>query len=209
MNKYGAIALTLLILVSCSKYHVKREVNNRSTLLKFKNSGILFRIPHSSSITVKQYATSLSHWLDAYKRINSLKIIQTDDRNLSASKSEFDRFLQFSEDEDFLYYKSIGIITQYLSSNQEALKKLFEENGLDSLIIYEVNPSLSAEMQYTDFNSMIIIVNAGLQVAYLDHQYDDYNTNEYDADKMKNNLLDEINNRLLELMFKLKYIKEK
>ncbi|HOD15084.1 MAG TPA: hypothetical protein PK307_13815 [Spirochaetota bacterium] len=209
MKKYGIAALALLLMVSCSRYHVKNEIKNGSALSKFKNSGIVYRIPQSSPISINRMASSLSQWLGSYQRINALPILDTKDKNIILSKNEFDLFLQMTEDDDFLYYKSLGILNKYLKDNAETLKKLITDNSLDSLIIYEVDPALSAEMQYNDFSSMLIIVNQDLNVEYMDRQYDDYETNEYDKELMQNHLLDEINSRFIDMMFKLKYLKNK
>jgi hypothetical protein len=207
MKKYGIAALALLVMVSCSRYHVKNEIKESSVLSKFKNSGIMFRLPQSSPISISRMGTSLTQWMVSYKRINSLPLLDVKDKAVIYSKSEFDMFLQMTEDDDFLYYKSLGILNKYLKDNQETLKKLIADNGLDSLIIYEVDPALSAEMQYNEFSSMIIIVNQDLKVVYMDRQYDDYDTNEYDRILMQNHLLDEINSRFIDMMFKLKYLK--
>jgi hypothetical protein len=208
MKKYGILALAFLFIVSCSRYHVKNEIKNGSALSKFKNSGVLYHLPQASPIKIPLMAKSLSQWMESYKRINTLQILTTTDKSITVSKSEFDQFLQMTEDNSFLYYKTLGIVNGYLKDNREALAKLITDNNLDSLIIYEVDPSLSAEMQYNDFSSMLIIVNKDLKVEYMDRQYDDFETNEYDSDLMKNHLLDEINSRFIDLMIKLKYIKK-
>lgn len=208
MKKYGILALAFLFMVSCSRYHVKNEIKNGSALSKFKNSGIMYHIPQASPIKMKMMAKSLSQWMESYKRINTLQILSGTDKSITMSQSEFDQFLQMSEDNSFLYYKTLGIVNGYLRDNREALTKLITDNNLDSLIIYEVDPSLSAEMQYNDFSSMLIIVNKDLKVEYMDRQYDDFETNEYDSDLMKNHLLDEINSRFIDLMIKLKYLKK-
>jgi hypothetical protein len=209
MKKYGILALAFLFMVSCSKYHVKNEMKNGSALSKFKNSGIMYHIPQSSPIRLTMLSKSLSQWLDSYKKINTLPILDTKDKAITQTKSEFDQFLQLTENNDFLYYKTLGIVNSYLKDNKDTLTKLITDNGLDSLIIYEVDPSLSAEMQYTDFSSMLIIVSKDLTVEYMDRQYDDFDTNEYDKELMVNHLLDEINSRLIDQLIKLKYLKKK
>ncbi len=209
MKKYGIVALALLFMVSCSKYHVKNEIKDSSVLSKLKNSGIIFRFPGSSPMKVPLFSKTLSQWMDSYAKVNNLVILPAADKSLTVAKTEFDLFLQMTEDDDYLYYKSLGILNKYLKDNQEALQKLIVDNGLDSLIIYEVDPALSAEMQYNEFSSMIIIVNQDLKIVYMDRQYDDFETNEYDKEIMYNHLLDEINSRFLDMMFKLKYLKNK
>jgi len=209
MKKYGILALAFLFMVSCSRYHVKNEIKNGSALSKFKNSGVMYHNPQSSPIRIALMSRTLTQWLESYTRINTLQILEIKDKALVTSKSEFDQFLQLTEDNGFLYYKTLGIVNRYLQENRDALTKLMTDNNLDSLIIYEVDPSLSAEMQYTDFSSMMVIVGKDLKVEYMDRQYDDFDTNEYDKDLMQNHILDEINSRFIELMIKLKYLKKK
>ena len=211
MKKHAVVALScaVALIVSCARYQVTKEIKNGSALSKCKKSGVIFRLPAHPHISNKLHRESLSHWLDGYRRVNGLVILDNMSKNLTTIKDEFDRFNQRTEDDDYLYYKSMGIITQYLNQNRQELEKIMSDSGLDSFIIYEVDCGISAEMQYTDFRSMIVITDSSLRVVYLDHQWNEYDTNEYSPKLMRNRLLDDINGRFIDLMLKLKYIKEK
>jgi hypothetical protein len=206
MKKYLFLILAVLLVFSCKTYKVKREVRKKSLLNQFKQSGIILRIPHSSAIPLGRFNQSLSHWLDGYQRVNTLKIIEDASSELNMVTSEFDRFLQFSNKEDFLKPKVFGILKQYLKKNEEELNKIFTENELDSLIIYEVDGALSPEMQFMDFSSMILVISQEYEIAYMDRQFNSYTIEEYDKEIVTNHLLDKISGRFLELMEKLDYL---
>ena len=210
MKKYVILSLILLFMVSCSKFHVTKEIKYGSALSKLKNSGILFRLPHNTPIRLERFEQSLTNWMTPYKKINNLKIITQTSRNLNLSKGEYDRFLQFSDKQDFQNYKSLGIITNYLTKNKEELDKIIADNNLDSLIIYEVDSMLSVELQSSDFSSMVVIVTpAGKnQIAYLDRQFNKYEAYEIDKHILQDDLLDHVSNRFIDIMLNFDYLRK-
>lgn len=210
MKHCGVLAMALAAtLLSCSKYNVMREINHGSLLSKFKNSGVIFRTTHNSAIKNDRLNASLLQWLGGYDRVNELKVIENAPDELAVCASEFDRFVQYSKREDLIYHKTRGIINRFLDQNREALEALFDAHGLDSLIIYEIDTAMSAELQFLDFGSMILIIDREFKIAYMDHQFDTYHTNEYDTEVMQDNLMDQVNGRFLDLMSKLNYVKQK
>ena len=208
-KKTGFILFLIILFVSCSNFHITREINNTTALKKLKSPGIIVRIPHNSPFPLRLFNKNLSQWLEPFEKKISLKILEGTGKNLNLSKAEYDRFLQFSSSNDFQYYQSLGIITIYLNKNREELDTLKRENNLDSFILYEVDTFLSSEMQVYNFSSMIVIVDNDYKVLYQDHQFDAYDTHEIDRGALRENLLDEVSNRFLELMQKLDYIREK
>ncbi len=82
---------------------------------------------HNSSIPLERLNASLVQWLGGYELTNSLKVIENAPESLSLCKSEFDRFVQYSDRDDLLYSKTRGIINRYLNDNREDLESLFEE----------------------------------------------------------------------------------
>jgi hypothetical protein len=211
MKHCGVLALVMAAtLLSCSKYSITKEIQHSALLSKFKNSGVLFRNTHNSPIPLERLNASLIQWLGGYELKNSLKVIENAPESVAICKSEFDRFVQYSEERDnLLYQKTRGIINRYLNDNREDLESLFEEHGLDSLIIYEIDTAISAELQFLDFGSMMLIIDREYRIVYMDHQFNTYDTNEYDREVMQDNLLDQVNGRFLELMMKLDYVKRK
>jgi hypothetical protein len=209
MKKYSIPIVALCLIVSCSDYHIKREIKNSSALSKLKSSGIIIRKTNDTPILMKLCYKNMGQWLEPYKKINNIKLLMETSKNLHASAGESERFLQFSNKKEFQYYQSKGIIIGYLNKNREELDKLKNDNNLDSFIIYEMDGTLSAELQFFDFSSMIIIVDNNYQILYMDRQFDKFETFEFDKEILSEDLLDEVSNRFLELMFKLNYLQEK
>lgn len=209
MKKYIILILGLSLYISCSEYHIKKEIKNGSALSKLKNSGIIMRKTSDTPVSLKLFYKNMAQWLEPYKKINNLKLLTETSKNLNAAHGESERFLQFSNKNDFQYYQTIGIINGYLKKNKEELDKLKTDNNLDSFIIYEMDGTLAAELQFFDFRSMIIIVNNKNEILYMDRQFDKYNTYEFDREMLSEDLLDQVSNRFLELMFTLDYVKEK
>jgi len=209
MKKYIIPLFALCLIISCSDYHIKKEIKNGSALSKLKNSGIIIRKTNDTSISLKLFYKNITQWLEPYKKINNLKLLSETSKNLNSAFGESERFLQFSNKNDFQYYQTIGIINGYLNKNKEELDKLKNDNNLDSFIIYEMDGTLAAELQFFDFSSMIIIVNNKNEIIYMDRQFDKYETYEFSKELLNEDLLDQVSNRFLELMFKLDYLKEK
>lgn len=202
--------MVLLFMISCAKFHVTSEIKNGSALSKLKNSGIIFRFPHNTPIKMERFEQSLTNWMNPYKKVNNLKLITGTSKKINRSKGEYDTFQQFSDNKQFQNYKSLGIISDYLAKNKEELDKIVADNGLDSLILYEVDTMLSVELQMTDFSSVMIIINpsAQNQIVYLDHQINKYEAFEIDKNILQDDLLDHVSNRFIDMMIKMNYFKK-
>ncbi|MBN1496378.1 MAG: hypothetical protein JXA07_06395 [Spirochaetes bacterium] len=209
MKKILPLLLFACLLVSCSGFHVKNEIKNGSALKKLKHTGIIIRVTHNTPIELKYFNRNMTQWLEPYKKINNITLLVEISKNLNTARGDYNRFLQFSADKDFQYYQTMGIIAGYLKSNREELDNLKSENGLDSFLIYEVDGSYSSELQFSDFNSMAVIVDGNYQIVYMDRQADSFEAFEIDKGILREDLLDQVSNRLLDLMFKLGYLKEK
>lgn len=208
MKKCGILLVSLFFLTSCVKYHVKEEINSKSALSKLKKSGIIVRLTHNSPIPVKLANKNLSQWLEPYKKQNRLTLIEGTSKKVYIAKNESERFFQYTSSDDFQYYQSIGIIKEFLNSNKEELDKIRSENDLDSLILYEVDAGFSVELQYDNFSSMIVIVDNKDKILFLDRQVDKYETFEIDGSVLREELLDLISNRLIDVLARLKFVKE-
>lgn len=209
MKRCSILLVALLFALSCAKYHVKNEISHGPDLKKLKKTGVIIRKTHNTPISLKLFNKNLSQWLVPYQKINELVLLENTSRDLNRSKMESDRFLQFSNTGDFQLYQCQGIVAHYLAKNREELDKIRSENSLDSIVIYEIDAGYSRELQYTDFSSMIILVDNNNRILYMDRQHDKYETFEIDEKVMREELLDLISNRLLNKIIDLKYIKEK
>ncbi len=207
--QYLSLLLLSTTIISCSSYNVKTCKENSSSLSNLKKSGIVIRIPSSSRIGIDNISQNIDIWTNGHKRINKLKLIKTENKKICISKNIQENFYQKSDNNKFLKFKSMGVITLYLNNNKTELKSLMENDNLDSLIIYEIDSAYSHEMQFVDFYSMIIIVNKKLEVIYSDYQSDSFESEEFEENLIKQHLMDKISGRILEKLSDLNYIKER
>ena len=146
--------------------------------------------------------------IEGYKKKGKVISIKNPPDEISIYGSNADRFLQTSINSEFLKYKSIGVVKLYLRKNAAELNKVFSENGLDSLIIYEIDSGYSTELHYIDFNSVIVVIDREYNVLYLDYQDNSYNVDEFDQKILRKHLLDKLSCRLLERLTSLNYIEK-
>lgn len=198
-----------VFLVSCSTYNVENEIKENG-LNKYKNSAIVFRLPKSSPVTKQEFEKNLTSWIEGFKKNNRLIILENVNDKIITYDSESNRLYQASDDNTFLLEKSIGSISVFNKENEKELKALINDNGLDSLIIYEIESFCSSTMQYLSFSSMILILDVNGKISYLDHQSDAYFTEEVTPfnSKIKMNLMDKVCERFVEQLLKLDYIKK-
>ena len=206
MGRNIFIFILLLLLSGCSTFNIETEIRENTKLDNLKSTGIIFRIPKSSQITLREYRKTINHWLKGHKLVKKLKILPYTEADLASYDTELDRFYQLSINRDFLKYKSIGVIYQYLHSNESTLTKMMHNNKLDSYIIFEIDSYFSPEMEHIDFNSLIAIVDKNMKIIYLDHQKILYQVDEYDPDRVKAILLNKISKRLLDRLSSFDYI---
>jgi len=183
--------------VSCSTYSTRTELSAGKPLKSVQSFGILLRLPANPRIPRAEIQENISQWLSPAKQMKKTILVDRCDEALCAY-GESNRFFQLSDDNStFLSFKSRGVLNLYLRQNEAALKKIMADNALEGLIIYEVYPVLSFEMQFLDFESVICIVDRELNVLFIDRQSDRYEADEINMDKMKKSLMDRISERLL------------
>ncbi len=200
------VATSAMLASGCASYHVNREFFESSKLEKLKKSGIIVRIPRNNVMKMEDYSRDLQFWLKSCKMQNNLKLFTKSEGPIFYAANDLERFYQMSSDEDFLLYKSLGVIKQIVHENEAGLKGMMSREGLDSLIIYEIDGDFSTEMQYIDFNSLVTIVDADLEVLFLDHQATTANIDEFDPGRAKSILLDEVSKRLIQTLEDLDYL---
>jgi hypothetical protein len=214
MNRTTSIRPCLLLIIAglllagCSSYSVNREISVSSKLNSLKKSGIIYRIPRTSMVPHRDYARSLQFWLKSYEKRNDLFLFTKAEGKIFNYPSELERFYQLSSSGDFMITKSQGLIMQTVHEKETELKGLMEREGLDSLIIYEVDGDYSTEMQYIDFTSLMVIVGRDLSILYLDHQTNTIEIDEFDHNRVKTMLLDTVARRLIETLEDLDYISD-
>lgn len=163
-----------IALVSCSRYNTKTVLKKKSILTSAKSSGIIFRLPKDSSIDYQKINSNLSNWISSYKNLIKIQVLDNVAEKARIYDTPFDRFYHLSENLNFLEFKAIGNIKQYVRSNEFELTRLMTEKNLDNLIIYEVDSTLSPEMRMMEFESIILILDKKFNIIYLDHQKNAY-----------------------------------
>lgn len=202
------IAIFIVLFISCSTYNVKVEVK-KSGISNLKQSGIIYRVPKAGIINIKDYNHDLTKWIMSYKKNNNLQILKGE-KDLSYYE-QIDRFLQLTPENDFMKFKTIGTITYYINTNEAKLKKLFADNKLDSLIIFEVDCMYSDEFLFVDFSSLMLIIDANLEIVYIDHQsdyYDDVNVDTGDRKKIHAYTINTISERFIDKLKSFGFIKK-
>jgi hypothetical protein len=204
----GTVILVVLMAVSCSGFTTRTEINKSGLVEKIKNAGIVLRVQRSGSITLDDYTKNLTFWLSASTSVRKLAMVQNPTDGMSAFTADDDRFFQVAEGDDYLKFKSLGVVNNYLRINEGDLKKAIEQGGYDGLVLYEVYGVISTEMQFISFDTVMVITDKNLNVLYLDHQTNTFESNEMDRDRMKRHLLDKVSNRLIGTMEKNGFIKK-
>jgi hypothetical protein len=184
--------------LSCSSYSIKNDIKDNSIVSKIQNSGIIFRISNSSKITKEELNRNCSYWLSVYKKKGNVTVITDASDSITVFKDPQQRFYQLSNEDDYLKFKSLGVVNLYLQNNQNELLNIISKNNLDSIIIFEVYSVISTQMQFFEFDSVIAIADANLNIGYLDHQTDSFESSTSSINVLKNQTLDKINDRLIE-----------
>ncbi len=208
MKKTSVAYLALMLIVSCGTFSVKTEVNRDAVVEKAQKSGLIVRAPHNVGYLPSDYVRTISHWMAGLSPQKDLLLISDAGDKLSRFESDEDRFYQATEDNRFLKYKSIGVINLYLKDNREELKKIMDANSLDSLFVYEVFGVVANEMQFIDYDTVLMMMDSNLNLVYLDRQNQYLETYELDYDRIKIKFLDSISDRLTRTLIKLGYLEK-
>lgn len=195
---YALMAIAFLI--SCSSFSTKTEMRERRAIGKIKRAGLIYRVSTHSRIAAADYTRNFTHWLNACGSPKKVVLIPECGPELSSYAGDDDRFYQISDTGRYQNFKAAGVINTYLSKNDAELKKLIAENKLDAVIVYEVYPIVSLEMQFIEFESVLMVMDNNLKRIYLDHQADSLESDEMSFEKMKLHVLDKISRRLIETL---------
>lgn len=210
--KIVQIALALIfiaLLPGCATYSVEEELEKEAALAKLKDIGLVMRISSRSPISLDEHNKNFSHWLSGgVKQLKKISVISDVNEKIAIYNNETDSFYQQKSDDSYLRYKSIGVINVFLRNNVTELKSLITSNQLDGLVIYQVYSILSTDLQFMDFYSVLLVVDRNLNLLYMDHQSDDYDTTEIVAEKIRNDLLNSISERLVEQLMYLDFLSE-
>lgn len=203
---YFSACAVLCFTLSCGTYTVVREMENNAGVAEITKAGVVVRVPQNIRIHRDEYINNMRQWLYGVKSLKEVTVLSGGSNDLVYLKGDEDRFYQNEEQSRFLKYKSLGIINLYLRNNSAELKKMISEKGLNGLIFYEVFGVTSTEMQFVDFDSVLVLTDKNLNVVYLDHQSNNFSTNEFNFDKVKHELFNLVSQRLVDKLEDLEFI---
>lgn len=209
-NRYYKSIVILFIVsmyVACSSGKPKELHENLPKMKTINKVAVMVRIPASSPIEHARYVKTLQAMIAGYKHNKEMIIISEDLPALTVFQSNDDRFFQTSLEGDFLYFKATGIVNSYCFRNKAELQSLFEKYGSDLLVIYEPYGVVSYGMGFIDYDSVMVILNKELKIAYFDYNHDRKATNEFSTDVLRDFLLNEINTRCVNTFTDLGFIK--
>jgi hypothetical protein len=192
------VSILFFFALSCSSYSIKNDIDDNSILSKIKSTGIIFRISNGSKLTKEELIRNCTYWLSVYQKKGNVTVITDASDLLTVFKNPQQRFYQLSNEDDYLKFKSLGVVNLYLQNNQNELVNIISKNNLDSIIIFEVYSIISTQMQFFEYESVLTIADANLNVGYLDHQSDFFESTSSSLDDLKNQTLDKINDRLID-----------
>jgi hypothetical protein len=207
MKFFRLIPLFFLVLSSCSSFSVRKEIDEPNMMKDSKKFGVVVRSALKSRVTREDMIGNLSRTLSAYNHVKELVFIPDLSQQMVDFSTDDDRFYQMSGDSDFLKYKSIGVVKNYLRANADEIRKFTEKNGLDGVILFEEYAIISQEMQVMRMNSVIVIADKDGNIAYLDHQDDVYETADIDMSSMKKSMSDKLTDRFIRKMIDMKFVK--
>jgi len=202
------LPILLILGLSCASYSVKKDVNEVSSLKNAKKLGVIIRCPLNSRVKRDDILSNISRSLNGFHQITSVEIIPDLPPQIIEYSNDEERIYQSVGDSDYLKNKSIGFLKSYLRTNSDEIKKAFEKDSLDGIVIYETYTVISVEMQMTRFNSVVAIVDKESNIVYLDHQDNVFNSDESDLVSLKREILNHIAKRFIYKMKDFGYIKD-
>ncbi len=209
MKKVLLFFFSALLFASCSSFSINNEISETDKLEAVKNVGVIFRIQNTSFVSEEDYRQTLLYWIEGHKQLKKITLPSKPAEELISYKTDADRFYQLSPQKDFLTFKSLGVVKYYLQTNRSAVDEIMKSGNLDLLVVYEVDGFFQAELQYIDFNSIIVIVDKSMNVHFLDRQNNTYHIDEVNPEKVKKHLLDKVSERFVETMIDIDFLEKK
>ncbi len=223
MKKVHLIFFTLLlfsITLSCSEFSVKKDFQKHTEISELKKVAVVLRLSVGSKISKDEQDKNLATWLNMHESSKNISIITESSDSVSVYKTISERLFQSSIkyrkesyfglfwNDNYLKYKALGSLNNYIRKNENELKDIISRNNLDSLAIYEIYNIVSVGMQFMDFETVVAFIDKNLNIIYLDHQSDNYEISEQIFERAKHQLMDKISERLTEEFKQLELIGE-
>ncbi len=198
--------LSIFFFSACSSYGIKKDISLKEEIRALQSTGIIIRISEKGILGQNECLTSLLSWLESTRQLKKIQLIPSTSAGISRWTAREERLYQVSPDGDFQKYKSLGVGRVYLRDRGSELKKIMEDNVLESLIIFEIDGMVSKEMEFLDSESVVMLVKKDLSVLYLDHAMENIDVDVSDEGVMKRMLLDRLSSRLLTTLENLDFL---
>ncbi|MCX7678749.1 MAG: hypothetical protein N2316_05970 [Spirochaetes bacterium] len=206
MKRITTAMLICLMSISCSGIGVKKISANTSAIREVKKVGFLVRISRDVRLTRDDYVKTISHWFAGFVPLKDILFIADGSEKITFFNTNEHRFYQVNEAGEFLKFKSIGVVNLYLRDNRAELKKIIDDNSLDGIFVYEIYGVIANEMQFVDYDTMLVMADKDLKVIYMDmHRFSD-DSNELDFDRIKIKFLDGISERVTKTLVGLGFL---
>lgn len=194
-------------MVSCASADVKKVINEENNLEDADTLVVVLRISESSRITPEEYADSINTWLAGYESEKRVKVVH-DVKSLSQYKNNNARFYQISAGNEYLKYKSLGVIRTFIADNRAEIQNIMRMNGSEYLVFFEIGGAYSPSLKAMKYNSVLTVVDEEEKIVYLDHQETYVGDGNFDRDEMKKEFIDSLTRRLYITMKDIKFITE-
>jgi hypothetical protein len=198
--------LVVLTALSCGGMNVKKISSESDAIREVKKAGFIVRTARDVRLTRDDYVKSISHWIAGFVPQKDLLFVADTSDKISFFNSHEDRFYQVDESGDFLRFKSIGVVNLYLRDNRDELKKIMNDHSLDGIFIYEIYGVIANEMQFIDYDTMLVMTDKNLKVIYMDEQHFSDDTNELDFDRIKVKFMDSVSERITKTLVSLRFL---
>ena len=217
MKRTSALIIMVFLALSCGSLNVKTVQENDDAVEAVKKAGLIIRVSRDVRIGRDDYVKSISHWIAGLRPQKNLLFVSDTGDKITYFEKDEDRFYQVAEDNSyfkfnngysFLKFKSIGVVNLYLKDNRVELKKIMDDNSLDALFIYEIYGVVANEMQFIDYDTVLIMADKNLKVIYMDRQNFNDDTSEIDFDRIKIKYLDSVSDRLTRTLIKLDFLEK-
>ena len=81
-------------------------------------------------------------------------------------------------------------------------------NSLDAIFIFEIYGVVANEMQFIDYDTVLVMADKNLKVIYMDRQNFNDDTSEIDFDRIRIKYLDSVSDRLTRTLIKLDFLEK-
>ena len=199
MRKVGYVIILFFVLsvTGCSSHGIKKDMSLGNEISSLQSTGIIIRLSDKSIISHDEYSANITAWLESAKKIKKVILAGQTSAEINSWSKRDGRLYQVSLDGEYQKYKALGVGRVYLRDHGIELKKIMEDNNLDSLVIFEADGMVSREMQFLDMESAVLLVKRDMSILYMDHASENIDVDVSEDASLRRMLMDRLSTRLL------------